>query len=172
MADSVRASAATAVAAVLTVAEFRERFGEDAACHEHLKSDRGGENLERFECPACGCGRGWWLSRRQLVECRICRHQTSVTAGTVFHRLRSPLWKWFWAMCQLAQDRKGIAALALAKQVGVCYRANRRTLEPQLFDRRLRAALDGKAPTYRELVAGASQIFRKSKRLGASLSRG
>lgn len=113
--------AITPVAAVMTIAEFQRRFGADAACHEHLKLVRWGEKLERFKCPACGCGRGWWLPRRQLVECQFCRHQTSVTAGTVFHRLRSALWKWFWAVYQLAQDKKGIAALELAKQVGVCY---------------------------------------------------
>jgi hypothetical protein len=48
-------------------------------------------------------------------------HQTSVTAGTVFHGVRAALWKWRWAAYQLAQDKKGIAALELAKQVGVCY---------------------------------------------------
>jgi hypothetical protein len=50
-----------------------------------------------------------------------CHRQTSVTAGTVFHGARVPLWKWFWAIYQLAQDKKGIAALTLAKQIGVCY---------------------------------------------------
>ena len=39
----------------------------------------------------------------------------------MFHRRRSPLWKWFWAAYQLAQDKKGIAALELAKQIGVSY---------------------------------------------------
>jgi hypothetical protein len=40
-----------------------------------------------------------------------------------------PLWKWFWAIYQLAQNTecaqggstKGIAALTLAKQIDVCY---------------------------------------------------
>jgi hypothetical protein len=55
------------------------------------------------------------------MECGHCHHQTSVTAGTVFHRLRSPLWKWFWAAYQLAQDKKGIAAMELCKQIRVSY---------------------------------------------------
>lgn len=106
---------------VMTVAEFHERFGSETACLAHLRHIRWGDGLERFACPACGHTRGWWLPRRQLIECRDCHHQTSVTAGTVFHRIRSPMWKWFWAIYQLAQDKKGIAALELAKQVGVCY---------------------------------------------------
>jgi len=106
---------------VMTVAEFHERFGTQEACLEHLRRVRWGPGLERFVCPECGHAHGWWLGRRQLVECADCHRQTSVTAGTVFHRVRSPLWKWFWAVYQLAQDKKGIGAIELAKQVGVSY---------------------------------------------------
>lgn len=106
---------------VLSVAEFHQQFGTQEACLARLKELRWGTDLERFACPACGHKKGWWLPRRELVECCDCHHQTSVTAGTVFHRRRSPMWKWFWAAYQLAQDKKGIAALALAKQVGVSY---------------------------------------------------
>jgi transposase-like protein len=109
------------IPAVMNVAEFMERFGRQQACLDHLREVRWGPNLERFVCPDCGHARGWWLATRQLVECCDCHRQTSVTAGTVFHRRRSPLWKWFWAMYQLAQDKKGIAALELAKQISVSY---------------------------------------------------
>lgn len=106
---------------VMTVAEVHERFGTQEACLEHLRQVRWGEGLERFTCPSCGHSRGWWLAKRQLVECGRCHHQASVTAGTIFHRIRTPLWKWFWAMYSISQDKKGIAALELAKQVRVCY---------------------------------------------------
>ena len=111
----------TPIAAVMNVATFHERFGDDQACLEHLKQVRWGAKLERFVCPDCGHPRGWWLPKRQLVECTDCHKQTSVTAGTMFHRIRTPLWKWFWAIYQMAQDKKGIAAVELAKQIGVCY---------------------------------------------------
>ena len=107
--------------AVMDVGTFRERFGTDGACWEHLRNVRWGPDLERFTCPDCGHARGWWLANRRLVECSECHRQTSVTAGTVFHGARVPLWKWFWAIYQLAQDKKGVAALTLAKQIGVCY---------------------------------------------------
>ena len=107
--------------AVMDVGTFQWRFGTDEACWEHLRDVRWGADLERFACPDCGHVRGWWLASRRLVECSECHRQTSVTAGTVFHGARVPLWKWFWAIYQLAQDKKGIAALTLAKQIGVCY---------------------------------------------------
>ncbi len=107
--------------AVMNVGTFRERFGTDEGCWEHLRNTRWGPNLEQFICPDCGHARGWWLAIRRLVECSECHRQTSVMAGTVFHGARVPLWKWFWAIYQLAQGKKGIAALTLAKQIGVCY---------------------------------------------------
>jgi len=103
------------------VASFMRRFGDDAACAAHLRETRWGTNLERFICSDCGHHRGWWLPTRGLVECRECHHQTSPTSGTVFHGARVPLWKWFWAMYQEAHSKKGIAAMALAKQIQVCY---------------------------------------------------
>jgi len=121
MPDTTERRRKTPLAAVMTVAEFHERFGTQQACLAKLKEVRWGVDLERFACPACGHTKGWWLSKRQLVECCDCHHQVSVTAGTVFHRLRSPLWKWFWAVYQLSQDKKGIAAVELAKQIGVSY---------------------------------------------------
>ena len=107
--------------AVMDVGTFQRRFGTEEGCWSHLKTIRWGPCLERFTCPDCGHSRGWWLANRRLVECRECHRQTSVTAGTVFHGGRVPLWKWFWAIYQLAQNKKGIAALTLAKQIGVCY---------------------------------------------------
>ena len=70
---------------ILDVASFMRRFGDDAACAAYLRKARWGPNLERFVCPDCGHSRGWWLPTRGLVECRECHHQTSPTAGTVFH---------------------------------------------------------------------------------------
>ncbi len=101
----------TPIPKVIDVATFIGRFGCDEACREHLKEVRWGANLERFDCPDCGHAKGWWLQKRQLVECCECHRQTSVTAGTILHRVRTPLWKWFWAIYQMAQDKKGIAAV-------------------------------------------------------------
>ena len=112
----------TRVAVVLDVGTFHERFGTDEACLDHLKEARWGKDLTGFTCPECKHGKGWWLGNRKLVECCACHRQTSVTAGTVFHQIRTPMWKWFWAMYQLAQDKKGVAALELAKQIRVGYR--------------------------------------------------
>lgn len=145
---------------VLTVAEFHARFGSSAACLTHFQALRWGSKLERFVCPACGHRHGWWLAQRRLVECRECHHQTSATAGTVLHRLRSPLWKWFWAAYQLAQDKKGLAALELAKQVGVCYQTAwtmLHKLRQAMCDRNQRHVLEGLVEVDETYVGGAAE---------------
>ena len=44
--------------AVMYVGTFRERFGTDEGCWEHLRSIRRGPNLEQFTCPNCAHARG------------------------------------------------------------------------------------------------------------------
>ena len=40
-------------------------------------------------------------------------------AGTIFHKSRTPLMKWFLAIYLLTQSKNDIAALELARQLGV-----------------------------------------------------
>ncbi len=56
-----------------------------------------------------------------MYECKQCRRQTSVTAGTIFHRSKVPLPVWFLAIYLVAIDKRGVAALTLARQLGVAY---------------------------------------------------
>ncbi len=68
-----------------TLLEFQAQFPDDAHCWAYLRQacwPRG------FVCPRCG-GRGsHFLASRRLEQCRACRYQSSVTAGTVFHGAR------------------------------------------------------------------------------------
>lgn len=56
-----------------------------------------------------------------FYQCRSCRHQTSVTAGTVMHRTHLPLTLWFWAIYLCATDKRGISAVQLSRTLGICY---------------------------------------------------
>jgi len=61
------------------------------------------------------------MASRCVHECAGCGHQSSVTAGTIFHKTRTPLTSWFWAIYRMSQDKKGISALQLSKEIGVSY---------------------------------------------------
>jgi hypothetical protein len=61
------------------------------------------------------------LTTRRLWQCRSCRKQTSLTAGTTLHRSRLPLTTWFWATYLVASLKPGISALQLSQQLGLRY---------------------------------------------------
>src|SRR5271170_5200709 len=80
--------------------EFAARFGTEERCIEHLAGLRwpGG-----FVCAGCGGRQAWRLKARPRVyECTACHRQESVTAGTVLHRTRTELSKWFVAAYLMA----------------------------------------------------------------------
>src|SRR5664280_1258004 len=78
-----------------TIVEFQQWFPDDEACAEYLFESRWPEG---FRCPRCGHGDCWPVSKRRvLLECAGCHLQTSLTAGTVLHKTRTPLHLWFWA---------------------------------------------------------------------------
>jgi transposase-like protein len=103
---------------MLTVQQFRSLFGEERLCGEQLTVQRWPDG---FACPRCaGPSRGY-MSVRRVHECAQCGYQCSVTAGTIFHKTRTPLTSWFWAIYRMSHDKKGISALQLSKEIGVHY---------------------------------------------------
>ena len=77
-----------------------------------------------FRCPACG-GTAYTEIRTRslpLYQCRSCRKQTSLTAGTIMHKSHTPLAKWLAAIDALSASR-GLSAAALGKAVGITTKA-------------------------------------------------
>jgi ISXO2-like transposase domain/Transposase zinc-ribbon domain len=93
---------------------FEAWFPDDRACREYLARVRWPDG---FRCVGCGHG-DVWHTRRGLLMCRNCGRQTSVTAGTIFHRTRHPLRMWFAAMWFVCSQKNGTSALALQRQLG------------------------------------------------------
>lgn len=96
--------------------EFQEQFATEAACLDYLAASRWPEG---FVCPGCGGRSAWVLERRHLWQCSECALQTSVTAGTVMHKTRTPLRMWFWAAYLVATHHPGISAKQLQRQLGL-----------------------------------------------------
>jgi len=48
-------------------------------------------------------------------------HQETVTAGTILENTRTPLRKWFLAIYPAAQDKRGVSATLIAREVEVAY---------------------------------------------------
>lgn len=100
--------------------QFQSQFATDDDCHDHLFSMKWPNG---FHCPKCDSNRFYKISTRKLplYECCDCRHQTSVTAGTIFEKTRTPLKKWFWAIYLVSNDKRGVSAAFLSRELEVCY---------------------------------------------------
>jgi len=103
----------------LSLLEFQRRFSTEQACQQALEQARWPNG---FACPRCGHGKASGIATRRLLQCRGCRYQVSLTAGTILHKTRTPLVKWFWAIWLVAQDKGGASAMRLSKQLGLGYR--------------------------------------------------
>jgi len=101
---------------VLSLSEFIQRFPSEDECYEYLVNKRWPNG---FRCPRCGHTTAYYLNARKQYQCTNCRHQTSVTAGTVFHKLRQPLVNLFWAVYLIATTKKGISAMELQRKLGL-----------------------------------------------------
>lgn len=97
-----------------SILEFQDRFADEDACWQYLVSSRWPDG---FSCPRCQSTDFWPVKARRLLECRVCGHQTSATAGTVMHKTRLPLRMWFWAAYLVATETPGMSARQLQRQL-------------------------------------------------------
>jgi ribosomal protein L37AE/L43A/transposase-like protein len=100
----------------LSMAEFNARYGTEEKCHAALVMMRWPEG---FVCPACGGRKHSYARARRIFQCSACRLQTSAKSGTVFHKSKTPLSKWFLAMHLITSAKNDISGLELARQLGV-----------------------------------------------------
>jgi transposase-like protein len=98
-----------------TLMELEGRFADDSSCRSYLFALRWPTG---FVCPRCG-GRTAWCMNRGLWLCGGCRHQASVTAGTIFQDSHLPLTTWFRAMWYVTSQKNGASALGLQRVLGL-----------------------------------------------------
>jgi hypothetical protein len=98
-----------------SVGEFQAWFRTDTDCLDYLEWLRWPAG---FLCPACGHAEGWRLGDGRF-KCAECGGRTSVTAGTIFDRTRTPLTVWFNACWLFASGKDGISALSLKRTLEI-----------------------------------------------------
>jgi transposase-like protein len=99
-----------------TLREFQSEFAGEEACQRYLAECRWPDG---FVCPRCGGGRAYELTRQKRWQCASCRHQVSLTAGTILHNTKTPLTVWFWAAYLMTTDKRGVSALLLQRQLAL-----------------------------------------------------
>lgn len=93
---------------------FESWFRDEDSCRAYLARLRWPDG---FRCPGCGSREAWGTTRGMWM-CQKCGRQTSVTAGTIFHRTRYPLRTWFAAAWFVCSQKTGASALGLQRVLG------------------------------------------------------
>jgi transposase len=100
-----------------TYQEFLEQFPDDKSCLSHLfKTAYRGK-----KCPECGRKKFYPITGRRSYAC-LCGHHVYPTHGTIFHKSKTPLRSWFYAIYLMSQSRNGVSARELQRQLGVTYK--------------------------------------------------
>jgi len=107
--------------AQLTFKQFQVQYPDDASCLDKLMEvNYGGTEIM---CPGCGVDTKFHrLAQRRAYVCQHCGHHVYPAADTIFHKSRTNLTKWFFAMYLMTSTRHGVAAKELQRQLGVTYK--------------------------------------------------
>ena len=94
--------------------DFQDKFSTKEICWDYLVKMRWPNGVK---CSYCADSKLDFIQTRKVFECRQCHRQIYATAGTIFHKSRVPLRKWFWAIYLMATSKKGVSMLYLQNQL-------------------------------------------------------
>src|ERR1700692_3945357 len=96
--------------------EFFDWFATEQACLAYLERLRWPQG---FVCSSCGSANQPYRSSRARLMCQECGHQSTVCAGTIFDKTRTPLRVWLSAAWYLTNQKQGVSALGLQRVLGL-----------------------------------------------------
>lgn len=100
----------------MSLLNFQQEFKNEDDCWQWILKTRWPNG---FICPRCNHTKGAFIKERKKYECYKCHYQVSVTAGTIFHRTRTPLLKWFWLIYRMATSKTGVSILEMKRQLEI-----------------------------------------------------
>ena len=105
----------------LSLIEFNELYLSEDACSQKVQEMRWPKG---FKCDKCQHPHNWTFRRgnKDIFQCKSCKHQCSLTAGTLFERTQLPLTTWFLAIHLISQSKNSVSALELHRQLRVNYK--------------------------------------------------
>jgi len=102
-----------------TYREFVKMFPDDASCTDILIKLRWSDG---FICSKCNMPSMPWHQTHKRLVCPYCRHQTTVTAGTIFDRTRTLLTTWLEVAWHITTAKNGMSATTIERTLGISYR--------------------------------------------------
>jgi transposase-like protein len=100
----------------MNIVQIYKKFPTQNDCLEHLESVKWhGKPV----CPYCNSKNQTPMPKENRYHCNNCNKSFSVTVGTIFHKTKCPLQKWFLATSLVLNAKKGISSRQLARDIEV-----------------------------------------------------
>jgi len=110
----------SAAARTLSLAKVARMSDEEAL--DAFRMIRWSDNEGEPYCPRCGCVALYFATTRRLWECKACKHQFSITSGTIFASRKLPVRDYLLAIAIFVNGAKGHSALQLSRDLDVQYK--------------------------------------------------
>ena len=100
----------------MDILKIYQQFPTQDSCIEYLEKIRWNHNPQ---CPYCKSHNFTSMPRENRYHCNNCNTSYSVTVGTIFHKTKLDLQKWFFAISLIINAMKRISARQLARDLDV-----------------------------------------------------
>jgi len=100
----------------MNIIQIYKKFPTQIDCIKHLELVRW-NNVPT--CPYCKSKKQTPLLKEQRYHCNTCNTSYSVLVGTIFHKTKADLQKWFLAISLVLNAKKGISSRQLARDIEV-----------------------------------------------------
>ena len=148
----------------ISIQQFNRSFKNEEDCQQYLFNMKWKDGYRCRRCGCLQCGKG---KTRFYLRCKACGYDESVTAHTMFHKLKIPLLKAFGMAFRLAVSKKGMSTTELAREFAVNQKSS------WLFKRKTQEAMKssgkhllGNKVEIDELMIGGPEMDKRGRSKG------
>ncbi|MGK7396010.1 MAG: IS1595 family transposase [Candidatus Cyclobacteriaceae bacterium M3_2C_046] len=113
--------------------KFTEFFSDTEKCKNYLSQIKWKDG---FKCPSCGHDQSWKGVKPYTKVCKNCRYIESITANTIFHKIKFDLRKAFFILFEMSATTKSCSSTIMSAR----YEINQKTA--WLFMSKVRKAME------------------------------
>jgi hypothetical protein len=99
----------------MNLLNFAVSYHDETSCKLKFKQIR---EKAGISCKKCGSRAHYWLSSKQMWQCKTCRFRTSLRSGTIMESSKLPFRYWFVAMYLMGSCKKSCSAYHVQRQLG------------------------------------------------------
>lgn len=92
--------------------KFIDYFDSDQTCLAYLEKYK---HAKKYQCKRCGHDQ-FWAGPKLGKVCKSCRYNESVTANTLFHKVKFGLRKAFYILFEMSTTTKSVSSIVMAQK--------------------------------------------------------